>query len=205
MAGRLWSLRRRLECNGVRRTRGERDPMSTAAVVTQRTSNKLPLLFGLSVIIILFDRITKIWVERHIEIGDARPVIPGVFSISHVMNDGAAFSLFSYSSRPQLVRTVLIAFSIIAAIAVFGFLLKMGRRITATTIALALILGGAIGNVYDRLAYGTVLDFLEVHIILGHWNYHWPDFNVADSAIVIGGILLFLDALRGSQEEAPQP
>src|SRR5271154_5372404 len=176
--------------------------MSTAAVVTPGTSSKLPLLFGLSAIIILLDRITKIWVERHIEIGDARPVIPGVFSISHVMNDGAAFSLFSYSSRPQLVRTVLIAFSMIAALAVFGFLLKMGRRITATTIALALILGGAIGNVYDRLAYGTVIDFLEVHIILGHWNYHWPDFNVADSAIVVGGILLVLDALLSPQKGA---
>jgi len=107
-------------------------------------------------------------------------------------------------SRERPVRTYL-ASSIIAAIAVFGFLLKMGRRITATTVALALILGGAIGNVYDRLAYGTVLDFLEVHIILGHWNYHWPDFNVADSAIVVGGILLFLDALLSAKEREPQP
>ncbi len=170
--------------------------MSTAAVVSQRATSKLPVLFSLSALIILLDRITKIWVARHIEIGDARPVIPHVFWISHVMNDGAAFSLFSYSSRPQLVRTMLIAFSVIAALAVFAFLLRMGRRITPTTVALALILGGAIGNAYDRLAYGTVLDFLEVHIIVGSWNYHWPDFNVADSAIVIGGILLFLDAFR---------
>ena len=175
---------------------------STAAVVSQRTSSKLPLLLGASAIIILFDRVTKIWISRHIEIGDVRPIIPGVFSLSHVMNDGAAFSLFSYSSRPQLVRVMLIAFSVIAAIAVFAFLVKMGRRITATTVALALILGGAIGNVYDRLAYGTVVDFLEVHIIVGHWNYHWPDFNVADSAIVCGGILLFLSALFAGNEQA---
>jgi signal peptidase II len=174
--------------------------MSTAAVVSQRTTSKLPVLFSLSALIILLDRITKIWVARHIEVGEARTVIRRIFSISHVMNDGAAFSLFSYSSRPHLVRTVLIAFSIIAAVAVFGCLLKMGRRITPTTVALALILGGAIGNAYDRLAYGTVLDFLEVHIIVGSWNYHWPDFNVADSAIVVGGILLFLDALRGTHE-----
>ncbi len=173
--------------------------MSTAAVVTARSTTRLPVLFGLSAFIVLLDRITKIWVSNHIEIGDSKPVIPRVFSISHVLNDGAAFSLFSYSSNPKLVRIVLISFSIIAAIVVFGFLLKLGRRITATTIALALILGGAIGNVYDRLAYGTVIDFLEVHIIVGHWNYHWPDFNVADSAIVCGGILLFLDALRSGE------
>jgi len=174
--------------------------MSTAAVVSQRAMSKLPFLFSLSALIIILDRITKIWVARHIEIGEARTEIPHIFSISHVMNDGAAFSLFSYSSRPQLVRTMLIAFSIIAALAVFVFLLRMGRRITPTTIALALILGGALGNAYDRLAYGTVLDFLEVHIIVGSWNYHWPDFNVADSAIVIGGILLFLDALRNPRD-----
>jgi signal peptidase II len=154
--------------------------MSTAAVVSQRPSSKLQFLFGLSAIIILLDRITKVWVSRHIDVGGARTVIPGVFSISHVMNDGAAFSLFSYSSRPQLVRVMLISFSVIAAVAVFGFLLKMGRQITATTVALALILGGAVGNLYD------------------HWNYHWPDFNVADSAIVVGGILLFLGALLDS-------
>jgi signal peptidase II len=170
--------------------------MSTTAIVTHRTTTRLPLLFSISALVILLDRITKIWVQRHIEVGNERNVVPGVFWISHVLNDGAAFSLFSYSSRPGLVRIVLIAFSVLAAIAVFVSLLKLGRRITATTIALALILGGAIGNVYDRLVYGTVIDFLEVHLRFAHWSYHWPDFNVADSAIVIGGILLFLDAFR---------
>jgi len=174
--------------------------MSTAAMVSSRPTSKLPVLFGISALIVLLDRITKLWVSRHIELGSARTVIPRIFSISHVQNDGAAFSLFAASSRPQLVRVALIGFSIIAAIAVFGFLIKMGRQLTATTLALALILGGAIGNVYDRLAYGTVVDFLEVHIIVGSWNYHWPDFNVADSAIVVGGILLFLGALLAPTE-----
>jgi signal peptidase II len=174
--------------------------MSTAAMVSSRPTSKLPVLFGISALIVLLDRITKLWVSRHIELGSARTVIPRIFSISHVQNDGAAFSLFAASSRPQLVRVALIGFSIIAAIAVFGFLIKMGRQLTATTLALALILGGAIGNVYDRLAYGTVVDFLEVHIIVGSWNYHWPDFNVADSAIVVGGFLLFLGALLAPTE-----
>jgi signal peptidase II len=175
--------------------------MSTAAVLSQRTSSKLPMLFGLSAAIILLDRITKLWISRHIEIGDARVIIPRIFSLSHVQNDGAAFSLFSYSSRPQLVRVALISFSIVAAVAVFGLLLKLGRQLTLTTVALALILGGAIGNVYDRLVYGTVVDFLEVHIIVGSWNYHWPDFNVADSAIVVGGVLLFLGALFSAEDD----
>jgi signal peptidase II len=84
-------------------------------------------------------------------------------------------------------------------VAVLVALLKMGRRLTATTVALALILGGALGNAWDRMRFGYVIDFLEVHII----HYHWPDFNVADSAIVVGGILLFFDALFMGKEEAP--
>jgi signal peptidase II len=86
---------------------------------------------------------------------------------------------------------------VLAAVAVLAALLKLGRKITATSVALALILGGALGNAYDRLRFGFVIDFLEVHIV----HYHWPDFNVADSAIVIGGILLLLDALFGSKEQ----
>jgi signal peptidase II len=71
----------------------------------------------------------------------------------------------------------------------------MGNRITLTTVSLALILGGALGNVHDRIAYGSVIDFIEVHIV----HYHWPDFNVADSSVVIGACLLFLDSLRPRQ------
>jgi signal peptidase II len=92
----------------------------------------------------------------------------------------------------------LLVFSLLAAVAVLVALVKMGRRVTATTVALALILGGALGNAWDRMRFGFVIDFLEVHII----HYHWPDFNVADSAIVVGGILLFFDALFMGKEEA---
>jgi signal peptidase II len=175
--------------------------MSAISTPLPRARNARPLLFSISALIVLLDRLTKLWVERHVETGDAITVIPGVFRISHVLNSGAAFSLFTYSSKPALVRASLIGFSLLAALVVFFFLLKLGRRVTGTTLALALVLGGAIGNVYDRVAYGTVIDFLEVHIILGHWNYHWPDFNVADSAIVIGGILLFLDAFRTPRQD----
>jgi len=108
-----------------------------------------------------------------------------------VLNDGAAFSLFADSASPEHVRWVLIAFSTAAALAVLVALLRLGRQFTLTTVALSLVLGGAIGNDYDRIRFASVVDFLEIHII----HYHWPDFNVADSAIVTGACLLLLDAL----------
>lgn len=152
---------------------------------------RLPL-FLLSAVIILLDRLTKNWVTNHIELGSAIPVIPRVFRITHVLNEGAAFSLFADSLSPERVRWMLISFSAFAAVAVLVILLTMGRKLSLTTLALALILGGAIGNLYDRIRFAAVVDFLEVHIVA----YHWPDFNVADSAIVVGGILLMLDAFR---------
>jgi signal peptidase II len=154
-------------------------------------------LFALSAFVIALDRVTKQWVSRHIEEGSAITVIPHVFRISHVLNSGAAFSMFTDSPHPERTRWMLTAFSILAAIVVCVVLLRVGRRITMTSLSMALVLGGAIGNVWDRLRTGTVIDFLEVHII----HYHWPDFNVADSAIVIGGILLLLDSLRSKDTE----
>ncbi|HEY0796663.1 MAG TPA: signal peptidase II, partial [Acidisarcina sp.] len=158
-------------------------------------------LFAFAALIVAVDRLTKVWVSRHVATDDAITVIPRVFRITHVLNPGAAFSLFNDSPSPGRIRVMLIAFSVIAAVAVFVALIKMGRRITPTTMALACILAGALGNVYDRVKFGTVIDFLEVHI----FSYHWPDFNVADSAIVIGGILLLLDAFRSQAPEASAP
>jgi signal peptidase II len=155
-------------------------------------------LLLLSVIIVAADRITKWLASTRIELGSHVVVIAHVFAISHVENPGAAFSLFNDSGSPARVRWMLLVFSVLAAVAVLIALLKMGRTLTATSVALALILGGALGNAYDRLRFGSVIDFLELHIV----HYHWPDFNVAYSAIVTGGILLLLDALFGSKEQA---
>ncbi len=149
-------------------------------------------LFGLSALVIALDRITKDWVSLHIAEGSAITVIPHVFRISHVLNSGAAFSMFTDSPHPERTRWMLTAFSILAAVVVLVVLIRVGRKVSLTSLSMALVLGGAIGNVWDRIRYATVVDFLEVHII----HYHWPDFNVADSAIVIGGILLLLDSLR---------
>jgi signal peptidase II len=148
-------------------------------------------------LIVAADRLTKWLASTRIEVGDNVRVIPHVFAISHVENPGAAFSLFNDSPSPERVRWLLLIFSLVAAVAVLAALVKLGRRITATSVGLALILGGALGNAYDRLRFGYVIDFLEVHII----HYHWPDFNVADSAIVVGGILLLYDAMFAGKEQ----
>jgi signal peptidase II len=165
--------------------------MSTTSMPAS-TRDFRPWLLLLSLLIIASDRLTKWLVAKKIELGDAVTVIPHVFRISHVENQGAAFSLFDNSNSPTRVRWMLLVFSLVAALAVLLFLLKLGRRLSATGVALALILGGALGNAYDRWHFGFVVDFLEVHII----HYHWPDFNIADSAIVIGGLLLLLDAVQ---------
>ncbi len=99
--------------------------------------------------------------------------------------------MFADTTSPNVVRWGLIAFTLLAALCVLIALLRLGDRVTLATVALALILGGALGNAHDRIVYGSVVDFIEVHI----FNYHWPDFNLADSSIVIGACLLFLDSL----------
>jgi len=157
---------------------------------------RLPWLLLISAAIFSADRWTKTWVEAHIVLGGAIPVFPGFLRITHWLNEGAAFSLFADTASPRTVRMALIAFTCVAAIAVLIALVRLGNRITLTTIALAMILGGALGNVHDRVSYGSVVDFIEVHI----FSYHWPDFNVADSAIVTGACLLLLDSLLPKRE-----
>ncbi len=146
----------------------------------------------IAALVIALDRWTKLWIEHNIRMGHARVIIPHVLRLTHVLNTGAAFSLFEESTSPAMVRNLLIAFSVFAVIVVLVLLWKFGREFTLVTFSLALILGGALGNLYDRVRYLHVVDFLEVHIV----HYHWPDFNVADSAICIGAVLLLIEMLR---------
>ena len=152
---------------------------------------RLHWLLLLSGIVLVADRFSKRWVEAHIPLYGAIPVIPRVLRITHWTNEGAAFSLFADSASPHLVHWMLVSFNAVAALAVIVALIRLGNRFTLTTIALALILAGALGNFHDRLLDGSVVDFIEVHI----FSYHWPDFNVADSSIVTGACLLLLDSL----------
>ncbi|HEX5282946.1 MAG TPA: signal peptidase II [Bryocella sp.] len=146
----------------------------------------------IAAIVIALDRWSKLWIVHNIRPGHARTIIPHVFRLTHVLNTGAAFSLFEGSASPALVRNLLIAFSVFAVIVVIVLLWKFAREFSLITFSLALILGGALGNLYDRIRFLHVVDFLEVHIV----HYHWPDFNIADSAICIGACLLLIEMLR---------
>jgi signal peptidase II len=159
---------------------------------------RLHWLLTLSIVIILLDRLTKTWVALRIPMGGAIPVIPRVLRITHWTNDGAAFSLFANTASPNAVRWGLISFSSLMALIILFLLVRLGDRFTLTTIGLALILAGALGNVHDRIAYGSVVDFIEVHI----FSYHWPDFNIADSSVVTGACLLLLDTLLPKKRTA---
>ena len=150
-----------------------------------------PWLLLISLLVIMLDRVTKSIVAKKIEMGSAVVVIPRVFRITHVLNTGAAFSMFAESTSPMAVRVGLIVFSIIAALVVLGMLWKYGRAWSMAAIGFALVLGGAIGNLYDRVVLHYVVDFLEVHI----FSYHFPDFNAADSAITVGAILLLSEMI----------
>ena len=160
---------------------------------------RLPWLLLISAVVYLADQLSKKWIVAHVRFGSARPVIDHVLRLSHWTNEGAAFSMFADSASPHTVRWGLVSFSLVAAIGVAAALIWLGNRLTLATVALALILGGALGNLHDRIAFGWVVDFIEVHI----FSYHYPDFNIADSAIVTGACLLLLDTLLA--REKPEP
>jgi len=154
---------------------------------------KYQLLIAASVIVL--DRLTKWLVVRRLPLAHDVSIIPGFFQLSHWENTGAAFSMFADSTSPW--RTAgLIAFSTLAVVVISLLLWKHGPKLDATAIALSLILGGALGNLWDRIAKGTVTDFLDFYI----GSNHWPPFNVADSAIVVGSIFLAWTILFGKQK-----
>ena len=146
--------------------------------------------FLISVMVIVLDRLTKLWVEHAIPLHESIRIIPGFFSLTHIENRGAAFGIFNDSPAPWKIG-MLVTFSLIALIVVSRLLWKNSHTASATGVGLALILGGAIGNLWDRLAAGHVTDFLLFYLS----HYEWPAFNVADSSIVIGAGLLVLEIL----------
>lgn len=143
--------------------------------------------FTIAALVLLLDQASKFMVARKggIPLHDSVVVLPGFFRLTHVQNPGAAFGLLS-DSPAQWKIGVLISFSL-AALAVVSILLwRNSHKLTTTGVGLALIMGGALGNLWDRVANKSVVDFLDFYIS----GYHWPAFNVADSAIVVGAALL---------------
>ena len=135
--------------------------------------------------ILLLDRLAKWAVASNIPLHDSVGIIPGFFRLTHVENTGAAFGLFAESTAQWKIGA-LVSFSVIALMVVSALLWKHSHSLSTTTIGLSLILGGATGNLWDRMMTGHVVDFLDFYV----GSYHCPAFNVADSAIVIGAILL---------------
>jgi len=151
--------------------------------------------YFLALVVVALDRWSKLAVVRHIPLYRRRQIIPGFFQLTHTENPGAAFSLFA-DSPPVWTSRALIAFSLIALAVVAYLLSQQKRALSRTSVALALIMGGASGNLWDRLAHGRVVDFLLLYV----GKYEWPVFNLADSCIVIGAGLLALSVVT---EKAP--
>jgi signal peptidase II len=152
--------------------------------------------FFIAALVVIFDRASKWVVARNISLHDNLNVIPGFFRLTHVENRGAAFGLFSDSPSDWKVA-MLILFSLIALVVVSALLWKNSHAITTTGVGLALIMGGALGNLWDRLLEGHVVDFLDFSV----GGYHWPAFNVADSAIVVGALMLVAEILFAKPAE----
>jgi signal peptidase II len=141
--------------------------------------------------VVVLDQLTKWLVVRSLDLHEYRPLVDGLLSLSHVRNRGAAFGILSDADLPyQAVLFSALSFVALLAIAVYAYRLPSEARLPRT--ALTLVLGGAVGNLIDRVRLGYVVDFVHVY-----WRqYQWPDFKVADSAISIGVALLILDILR---------
>ena len=140
--------------------------------------------------IVLTDQATKAIIVRNMRLGQSLPIVPGYFDLTFVLNPGAAFSLLA--TLPERIRNpFFILISVAAAVLIIVYHARhlVGHRLA--TVSLGLILGGAVGNLIDRIRYGVVVDFLDAHV----HQYHWPVFNVADSAISVGVTLLLLEML----------
>jgi signal peptidase II len=148
-------------------------------------------------LIVLCDQITKLYVDAVMWPHQSITVIENYFDITYVRNPGGAFGLFAQGNR-GIVRPLLLGLSAVAVVIIFLIYRSTPPDRALVRLALASIMGGAIGNLIDRLRFDEVIDFLDVH-----WShYHWPAFNVADAAITIGVVILCWDLLFG---KTPKP
>lgn len=148
--------------------------------------------------VILSDQLTKLQIMQTMRLHESISVIPNLFSLTYIRNPGAAFGLLASSSNA--FRMAFFGLTSIFALGLLGtILVRMPERDWVGRVSVAGILGGAIGNLIDRLRYGEVIDFLDVYIE----NYHWPAFNVADSAITVGVLFLIFHFAFEKKEDPP--
>ena len=156
------------------------------------------LLGAITIPVILLDQATKLFVQAHMALYESIAIIPNYLDITYTLNPGAAFSMLA--DAPVWVRTMFLLSMACAAIVVLTVMIVRAERVSISSVASALILGGAIGNLIDRAIRGRVIDFLRAH----YYDLNYPIFNVADSAISIGVALVFFTIFFGSDDE-PKP
>src|SRR5690242_3511321 len=166
--------------------------MAEAAGMRSGWTGCVRLLFGITLPILILDQASKLYIASHLALHQDIVLIPNWLDITYTLNPGAAFSMFA--GMPAWFRSSLLLVLAAAAIVVLFVLLVRDSRLSLTSAALAMILAGAIGNLIDRLARGPVVDFILMH----YYAYAWPVFNVADSAITIGVVLILIGSLRSS-------
>ncbi|MDH4233667.1 MAG: signal peptidase II [Gallionella sp.] len=148
----------------------------------------LPKWLSLSALVIVFDQLSKVWITNHFSYGESLRVL-SIFNVVRAHNTGAAFSFLHDAGGMQ--RWLFSAIAVVASVWIV-WLLRKYAGLTLFSLALSLILGGALGNLIDRIAYGYVVDFLSFH-----WGeYYFPAFNIADSAITCGALLMILDSIK---------
>ena len=147
--------------------------------------------------ILVLDQVTKLYVDANFRLHESVPVIDGLFSLTYVRNKGAAFGILADSAvRIPFFITV----SIVAMLGILWYIRRIRNDQKLAVFSLSLVFAGAVGNLIDRIRLGEVIDFLDVY-----WqSYHWPAFNVADSAICVGVTLLFIDMWREDRKKSAQ-
>jgi signal peptidase II len=150
--------------------------------------------------VVLLDQVTKALVDEFMMLHESRSIVEGLVRLTYVQNRGAAFGILSEAGLPyQSLLFSVVSLLALLAIALYAWRMPVQSRLPQT--ALALVMGGAIGNLFDRARLGYVIDYVDMY-----WGaYHWPAFNVADSAITVGVVLLVLDILRNPEmDESPK-
>lgn len=158
--------------------------------------NKYSIFFLTVIGIVLLDQATKAFIHGTMPLHSSRVVIDGLLSITYVRNPGAAFGFLAQAS-PFFRAVFFVLVTLVAIGMILYYLVKSGADQPVMVFALSLILSGALGNLIDRLRFGEVIDFIDVY-----WrSHHWPAFNVADSAISIGAMIMILEMVRHRKEE----
>lgn len=150
----------------------------------------------LSLFIVIADQISKLYILKNFDLYDVKPLIPGL-NLTLAFNTGAAFSFLSSSGGWQRWLFVSLAIAICSWLVIW--LKNEDAEPKTCVIGIALVIGGALGNLWDRLSLGHVIDFIDIYV----WSYHWPTFNIADSAITVGTILIILNLWQVNLSKKP--